>query len=59
MGVENGMFWSEIGSEFGEPGSTPLPRNLKGGGGRILPFICVAPKGLLFELFWCENESIF
>ena len=25
-GVENGMFWSEIGSGFGEPGGTPLPR---------------------------------
>ena len=26
MGVENGIFWSEIGSGFGEPGGTPLPR---------------------------------
>ena len=25
-GVENGIFWSEIGSGFGDPGSTPLPR---------------------------------
>ena len=25
-GVENGIFWSEIGSGFGEPGGTPLPR---------------------------------
>ena len=25
-GVENGMFWSEIGSGFGEPGGTPLPK---------------------------------
>ena len=25
-GVENCMFWSEIGSGIGEPGSTPLPR---------------------------------
>ena len=24
-GVENDMFWSEIGSGFGEPGGTPLP----------------------------------
>ena len=24
--VENGIFWSEIGSGFGEPGGTPLPR---------------------------------
>ena len=24
--VENSMFWSEIGSGFGEPGGTPLPR---------------------------------
>ena len=24
-GVENGMFWSEIGSGFGEPGGTPQP----------------------------------
>ena len=24
--VENGIFWSEIGSGFGEPGDTPLPR---------------------------------
>ena len=25
-GVENGIFWSEIGSGFGEPGCTTLPR---------------------------------
>ena len=25
-GVENGIFWSEIGSGFGEPGGTPQPR---------------------------------
>ena len=25
-GVENDIFWSEIGSGFGEPGGTPLPR---------------------------------
>ena len=25
-GVENGMFWSEIWSGFGEPGGTPLPK---------------------------------
>ena len=26
MDVENGMFKSEIGSGFGEPGGTPLPK---------------------------------
>jgi len=26
MGVENDLFWSEIGSGFGGPGSTPPPR---------------------------------
>ena len=26
MGVKNDMFWSQIGSGFGEPGWTPLPR---------------------------------
>ena len=26
MGVKNGIFWSEIGLGFGEPGGTPLPR---------------------------------
>ena len=25
-GVENSIFWSEIGSGFGEPGGTALPR---------------------------------
>ena len=25
-GVENGIFWSEIGPGFGELGGTPLPR---------------------------------
>ena len=25
-GMENGMFWSEIRSGFGEPGGTPPPR---------------------------------
>ena len=39
MGVENNIIWSEIGSGFGEPGGTPLPRfprstpRGKGGGG--------------------------
>ena len=26
MGVKNGIFWSEIGSGFGEPGGTAPPR---------------------------------
>ena len=26
MGAENYIFWSEIGSRFGEPGRTPPPR---------------------------------
>ena len=26
LGKENYIFWSEIGSGFGEPGSTPPPR---------------------------------
>ena len=26
MGVKNGIFWSEIGSGYGEPGGTPPPR---------------------------------
>ena len=26
MGLENGMFWSEMGSGFGETGGTPLSR---------------------------------
>ena len=26
MGAEKDIFWSEIGSGFGEPGSTPPPR---------------------------------
>ena len=26
MGVENDIFWSEIGSGFGEPGGTSPPR---------------------------------
>ena len=29
MGLKNDIFWSEIESEFGEPGSTPPPRILK------------------------------
>ena len=29
MGMENGMFWSEIGSGFGELGSTPPPQILR------------------------------
>ena len=29
-GVENDMFWSEIGSGFGEPSGTPLPRIPRG-----------------------------
>ena len=39
MGVENNIIWSEIGSGFGEPGGTPLPRfprstpRGRGGGG--------------------------
>ena len=30
MGLENDYFWSVIGSGFGEPGGTPLPRNPPG-----------------------------
>jgi len=26
-GVENGIFWSEIGSGFGDAGGTPTPNN--------------------------------
>ena len=38
MGAENYIFWSEIGSRFGEPGRTPPPRiprsaPFSGGGG--------------------------
>ena len=29
IGVENDIFWSEIGSGFGEPGGTPQPRILR------------------------------
>ena len=29
-GVNNDIFWSEIGSEFGEPGGTLLPRIPRG-----------------------------
>ena len=29
MGAENCIFWSEIGSGFGEPGGTPPPRILR------------------------------
>ena len=28
-GMENGMFWSEIGSGLGEPSGTPQPRNAR------------------------------
>ena len=28
-GVENDIFWSEIGPGFGEPGGTPPPRILR------------------------------
>ena len=30
MGVDNDIFWSEIGSEFGEMGGTPPPRIPRG-----------------------------
>ena len=33
-GVKTDIFWSEIGSRFGEPGSTPppiIPRSIPGG----------------------------
>ena len=42
-GVESDNFWSEIGSGFGKPGSTPqprIPRNTpRGGGGGARPQI--------------------
>jgi len=28
-GVENGIFWSEIGSGFGEASGTPAPKNTR------------------------------
>ena len=55
-GVENYFFWSEIGSGFEEPGSTPplrIPRSnppgleaLTGGGGekKLLPVNVLEPK---------------
>ena len=41
--MENNIIWSEIGSGFGEPGDTPLPRfprstpAREGGGGELHP----------------------
>ena len=46
-GLENGIFWSEIGSGFGEPGGTPRPRILRSipppppGGGTVLNFLVI------------------
>ena len=42
MGVENYIFWSEIGSGFGEPGGTPFPG--------------VSPPGVLTSLFLVQWE---
>ena len=47
-GVENGMFWSEIGSGFGEPGGTPLPKIP-----RSTPPPPPHPRDL--NLFWAEG----
>ena len=34
-GVGNGIFWSEIGSGFGDAGGTPPPKVPRGGGGSV------------------------
>ena len=38
--MENGMFWSEIGSGFGEPGDTPPPRIPRSTPRVFMPLIC-------------------
>ena len=51
-GVENGIFWSEIGSGFGEPGGTPLPeipRNTPPPPG-FAPMLCIVSGWISFNL---------
>ena len=38
MDVKNDIFWSEIGSGYGEPGGTPPPRISRSTPRRIKPF---------------------
>ena len=50
MGVENDIFWSEIGSGFEEPGGTPplrIPRSTPPSPGGIV----------LYSTFWTTGDS--
>ena len=51
-GVENGTFWSEIGSGFGEAGGTPPPK--------ILRSMDSASKAsnISFEGFYCYKDNL-
>ena len=44
------MFWSEIGSGFGEPDGTPPPRILRNTLPGIVPYVC-RPKGTVLSRF--------
>ena len=53
--VENDMFWSEIGSGFGDPGGTPLlriPRSTPQGIGRSF---MLKTSQLLHYMYTCNN----
>ena len=54
MGVKNDIFWSEIGSGFGEPGGTPPPRIPRSSGvpfpiGHIFFFLIKLNKFVIFR----------
>ena len=52
-GVENDMFWSEIGSGFGEPGGTPPPMILRSTPNPLLP-----PVFFLFRFAVCVIDIL-
>ena len=57
-GVGNGIFWSEIGSGFGDAGGTPppkIPRSTPGGGGTCSVFPHGSPSTIFFSSFCCAR----
>ena len=55
MGMENGNYWSEIGSGFGELGGTPSPRIPRSAPSDAVIERCLSYGGVHKERFHCSS----